>query len=88
MQEFQSRQRRSFEVRRDQPLIGVIMQEDGESVVRYTLDDEDTGFAAEDSVRRALNLAGAWKDLESWDDVEAELDRIRHESRPTPGIDV
>jgi hypothetical protein len=32
-----------------------------------------------------LALAGAWADLD-WEEAEAELDRIRHESQPTPPI--
>lgn len=37
------------------------------------------------SVRDALALAGAWSDLKD-DEFEA-LDRIRHESKPTPPVD-
>jgi hypothetical protein len=36
-------------------------------------------------VKEALDLAGAWSDLD-WDDTIAALDRIRHESKPTPPI--
>ncbi|MFL5658268.1 MAG: hypothetical protein ACJ8CB_29295 [Ktedonobacteraceae bacterium] len=35
------------------------------------------------SVQDALALAGAWKDIPS-DDMEERLDKIRHESKPTP----
>jgi hypothetical protein len=38
------------------------------------------------TVRDALALAGAWSDLQGDDEFEA-LDRIRHESQPTPPID-
>jgi hypothetical protein len=41
--------------------------------------------ASSDSIQRALNLAGAWSDL-NWDEMQAALDRIRHESQPTPPI--
>ena len=34
---------------------------------------------------RLTVLAGAWSDLD-WDEAEKELDRIRHESNPTPPI--
>ena len=37
------------------------------------------------SVQDALALAGAWSDLKD-DEFEA-LDRIRHESKPTPPVD-
>ena len=35
------------------------------------------------SIQDALALAGAWKDIPS-DEMEERLDRIRHESTPTP----
>lgn len=41
---------------------------------------------ARTSVKEALALAGAWADLPS-EHLEEELDRIRHESKPTPPID-
>ena len=34
----------------------------------------------------ALDLIGAWSDL-PWEPMEETLDRIRHESQPTPPID-
>ncbi len=36
--------------------------------------------------QRALDLIGSWSDI-PWDEMEAALDRIRHESEPTPPID-
>ena len=35
------------------------------------------------AIQEVLALAGAWGDRD-WDEVEAELDRIRHSSKPTP----
>ena len=35
------------------------------------------------TVEQVLALAGAWGER-NWKDVEEELDRIRHESKPTP----
>lgn len=40
-----------------------------------------------ESVRVALNLAGAWSDLDG-DAMEEALYRIRHDSVPTPPIDL
>jgi hypothetical protein len=37
------------------------------------------------SIHDALALAGAWKDIPS-DDMEERLDRIRHQSTPTPPL--
>jgi hypothetical protein len=39
-----------------------------------------------DEPPRARALAGAWADLD-WEEAHDELDRIRHESDPTPPID-
>ena len=69
-----------------QPLIGVIFQEDRQEVVRYFADESEADAALpQDAIQRALGLAGAWSDLD-WEEAEAELDRIRHQSRPTPPI--
>src|SRR6266516_3134141 len=35
------------------------------------------------AMKETLALAGAWGDRD-WNEVEAELDRIRHSSKPTP----
>jgi hypothetical protein len=82
-------QQPSFVVRRDQPLIGIPDQEDGQEVTRYFLDDEAAHQAiGQASIQRALDLAGAWEhlDLEEGPDMLDELDRIRHESKPSPPL--
>jgi hypothetical protein len=38
-------------------------------------------------VQDALALAGAWGERD-WNEVEAELDRIRHSSKPTPPFEL
>ena len=43
--------------------------------------------AKSQAVKEAFALAGAWKDLPS-DQMEEELDRIRHQSKPTPPIEL
>ena len=89
MSEMNLPQGAGFEVRRNQPLIGIIMQNDEEEVVHYFTDEEEADKAStKNSIQRALSLAGAWKDLGDWDDVLDELDRIRHESKPTPPIEL
>ena len=71
-----------------QPLIGVIFQEDRQEVVRYFADESDADAALpQGAIQRALGLAGAWSDLD-WGEMEAGLDRIRHESPPSPPISV
>jgi hypothetical protein len=38
------------------------------------------------STRQALEMAGAWNDLD-WEETEADLERIDRESEPTPPIE-
>ena len=77
---------RSFAVRSDQPLLGVLVEEDGQEVVRYFAGDVPTQSEPSDEViADALTLAGAWSDLE-WEQTAVALDHIRHASPPTPPI--
>lgn len=74
-------------VRGDQALIGLLEREGDTDVTRYfTHEDEADAAITSDDVQAALSTIGAWSDLD-WDELEASLDRIRHESRPTPPID-
>ncbi len=67
----------------NQPLIGIPFEENGKEVVRYFSEETEADKAiSEDVTQTALHLAGAWSDLD-WDEMERELDRIRHESKPT-----
>ena len=70
------------------PVVAVPLTEDGREVVRYAVDTAArvtaTGNLPE-AVRDALGLAGAWSDLD-WDETVEALDRIRHQSRPTPPV--
>jgi hypothetical protein len=50
------------------------------------LNDQAAGDTLPQTVRDALALAGAWSDLQGDDEFEA-LDRIRHESKPSPPMD-
>jgi hypothetical protein len=72
----------------DRPLVGVPGREDGREVVRYFVDDA-AGAAAlpADVLRRARAAIGSWSDMD-WEETRAALDRIRHESEPTPPIDL
>jgi hypothetical protein len=72
-----------------QPLIGIPKVEGTEEVVRYFTSDEEADRArASDraSIERALSLAGAWQELDAEDgpDPLDELDRMRHQSAPSP----
>ena len=71
-----------------QPLIGVMTEEQGIEVVRYfTQEQEADRVLVEDTTQAALALAGVWSDL-AWDELAQALDRIRHESQPTPPLAV
>jgi hypothetical protein len=69
-----------------QPLIGLIFEENGQEVVRYFTEEKAADAAVSRSAtQKALGVIGAWSDLD-WDETVAALDRIRHESKPTPPI--
>lgn len=77
-----------FKTHRGQPLIGIILWENNQEVVHYFAEDADADAAiGKSAIQDALSLAGSWSDL-SWDVVEKELYRIRHESLPTPPLDL
>ena len=77
-----------FVVAAEQPLIAVPLEEDGRDIVRYFTDEERAADAARSrSGRRAVDLAGVWSDLD-WDEMADALDRIRHESKPTPPFEL
>lgn len=78
----------SLVVGADQPLIGLIFEEDGREVVRYFADEREADAAlADQATAEALALAGAWRHMD-WDELADSLDRIRHESEPTPPIEL
>jgi hypothetical protein len=73
--------------RHDQPLIGIVLIEDGQEVTRYFVDEAEADAAvASQTATAAHSLAGAWSDLD-WKEFVTELERIRRESVPTPPID-
>jgi hypothetical protein len=80
--------REGFTTRRDQPLIGLIERVGDEEVVRYFTDEESADAASSQrAAQEALSAIGAWSDLD-WDEMVTELDRIRHESKPTPPLEL
>ncbi len=89
MEELQPLQGRGFEARSDQPLIGIPIKKNGAIVEMYFIDEEEVRAAmSEERVQSVLSLFGTWKDLGDWNEVMDELDRIRHEIKPTPSIDL
>lgn len=77
-----------FSTRGKQPLISIPVEENGEEVTYYfnSYKEADAFTKKQGSVEKALDAAGSWSDL-NFDDMLDELDRIRHESKPTPPFD-
>ena len=68
-------------------LFGVPVDENGHEAVRFFVEETDAPVDVDDEeIQQALSVIGAWRDLD-WEQALDELDRIRHESRPTPPID-
>jgi hypothetical protein len=79
--------RPSLTVPDEEPLIAVPVEENGREMVRYFVSEEEADAAlSPQTVRDVRALRGAWSDLD-WDEAKSELDRIRHESKPTPPIE-
>ena len=88
MPEQQSPHVTSLVVETDHPLIAVPDIEDGQEVTRYFVSEEAVERAMPQTVtQEALKVVGAWCDLD-WQEMEEALDRIRHESMPTPPIEL
>jgi len=69
-------------------LIGIPFEDQGQEVVRYFAGEEEADRAvADQEVQDALSLAGVWSHLD-WNEMVEALDRIRHESKPTPPIEL
>ena len=77
---------RGLVVRPGQPLIGIPFEDDeGEGLAYFVEEPEEDEETRQRRRQRALDLAGVWSDMD-WDEAERDLDRIRHESKPTPPI--
>jgi len=71
-----------------QPLIGIPFEENGKEVIRYFSEETQADHAvSSDATKKALELAGAWSDLDG-DEMLDALDHIRHDSKPTPPIEL
>src|SRR4051812_15183104 len=87
MQERQPGQGSGLTVRKKQLVFALPVDNDDREEMRYFTEETDLDASVgDDGVREALSVIGAWSDLD-WDEAVEELDRIRHESRPTPPID-
>lgn len=73
-------------VREDQGLMGIVVADKGHQVTRFFADETDEELA-DAGTEAALQAIGAWDDLD-WGEAVDELDRIRHESTPSPPLDL
>jgi len=75
-------------VQDNQPLIGIPFEENGHEAVRYFTDEKAADEAVPQSTTQAaLSVIGAWSDMD-WEEMVEALDRMRHESKPTPPIEL
>ncbi|MGI8688136.1 MAG: hypothetical protein ACR2M3_06110 [Thermomicrobiales bacterium] len=73
-------QQTSLRVGPGESLIAIPTEDGG--TIYYTSEEAARADLTDETLQRALDLAGAWSDLD-WDEAEAELYRIRHESEPS-----
>ncbi len=80
---------RTLTLAADQPLVGIVCEEDGRPMVQYVAGDRAAAMTgdSDETLQAALAVIGAWSELD-WEEFAADLDRIRHESRPTPPTDL
>jgi hypothetical protein len=70
----------------ESPLIGVPVGQQGHERVVYFVDETEADQALQQSADRpAIKLAGVWRDLDA-EKMLRELDRLRHETKPTPPV--
>ena len=65
-----------------------LLQENSHDIALLTpVDTERKQQTNRQAIEETLALAGSWKDLD-FDDMIEQLDRIRHESKPTPPLEL
>ena len=76
-----------LDVRPGQTLIAIPWIDGDEEVVSYFNDEAAArAFTGKQPGESAMSVLGAWSDLD-WDEFVEAIDRIRHQSKPTPPID-
>ncbi len=71
----------SLKVGPDDTLIAIPTEDGG--TIYYISEEAARADQTDETLQRALDLAGAWSDLD-FDEAMEALDRIRHESPPSP----
>ncbi len=70
----------------NQPLIAVLVEQNGKDVVRYFVDEAQAdAVLGQDGTKQPIKLAGIWNDLDG-EAMLADLERMRHASKPTPPL--
>ncbi len=69
----------------DPPVVAIPLVESDREIVRFVMEDPEMS-PVPGSVQNALDRAGTWSGLD-WNETIETLDRIRHDSRPTPPIE-
>ena len=65
-----------------------LLRENSHDIALLTpVDTERKQQTNRQAIEETLALAGSWKDLD-FDDMIEQLDRIRHESKPTPPLEL
>ncbi len=86
MSDRQSIQETSVVADINQPLIAVLVEQNGKDVVRYFVDEAQAdAVLGQDGTKQPSKLAGIWKDLDG-EAMLTDLERMRHESKPTPPL--
>lgn len=70
----------------DEPIISIPDRDDPALWHHFFTEEDADAYGGREGIKRALALAGAWSDLD-FDEMLDALDRIRHESVPTPPIE-
>jgi|SRR3989344_2492510 len=74
--------------KKNQPLIGVEVEKNGESVTYYFDDEKQADKVLSGSTApNVLSLAGVWDKL-NWSEIATSLDKIRHQSQPTEPLEI
>ena len=77
----------TFSVASDEPLIAIPLDEHGvERVLYFTSDAEADAYIRTRRPAGPVSMAGIWSELDA-NDMLDRLDRIRHESSPTPPLE-
>ena len=66
--------------------VGHVAAENGREVARPEAEQAEPNVVLSAGARAALSAIGAWANMD-WEETLAELDRIRHESKPSPPLD-